>query len=277
MKSFLLLVQLAVFLLIVGVPTILVHGARILVLLPIASKSDKIVFDPLIKALALNDHEITVVSPVPSRGLPVSVKEIHPVTVEELGNALTSTGNDLLETRKAFKLTNHFIPILWNTSRVDNGCHRLYTDAQIKYLMRGLVKFDLAIVNGVQNECALGLVHYFKVPHIYLTTSAAPNYMISRFGHYFPTSFVASPYTTFDDRLSFPERTVNFIVETLLLLVAKLYLYPHYEEIYRSYVGEDAPGIDEMDDNVGVILMNSNYIMSQPRPLMPNIVEVLTE
>lgn len=263
-----------VFAIIIGGIIDLSEGARILVLLPIASKAHKIVFDPLIKALSLNDHDLTVVSPVPSKGYPVSIKEIHPATVQELGYALSGNGKDLLETRRELKLENRFLPILWNTSLVDIGCHRLYEDVEIKYLMKGLKKFDLAIVSGLQNECALGLVYHFKIPHIYLTTTAAPNFVVSRFGHYFPTSVVPSPYTTFDDHMSFPERTINFLVETALLILARVYLYPHYEDIYRSYLGPDTPSIDEIDDNVGVILMNSHYVMSSPRPLLPNVIEV---
>lgn len=275
MKSFILLGKLIlIFQIFVGEFINLTNGAKIIVLLPIASTSNKIVFDPLVKALALNDHDLTVVSPVPTPGYPISVKEIHPVTVEELGYGISGNGKDLLETRQSLKLTNHFIPTLWNTSLVDNGCHKLYQDVEIKYLMKGFKRFDLAIVSGLQNECALGLVYHFKVPHIYLTTTAAPNFVVSRFGHYFPTSVVPSPYLTYDDKMTFLERTVNFVVENLLVAVANVYLYPHYEEIYRSYVGMHAPGIDEIDDNLGVILMNSNYVMSHPRPLPPNIIEV---
>lgn len=269
MKCLLFFTQLPlIFLLIAN----LSDAARILVLLPIASHSHKTVFDPLIKALALNDHDLTVVSPVASRGLPISVKEIHPATLDELGYGF---GKDLLETRKQEKATNHFLPTLWNTSLVDHGCHKLYQDVEIKYLMRGLKKFDLAIVSGLHNECALGLVSLFKVSHIYLTTMPAPNYVLGRFGHYVPTSFVPSPFTVFDEDMTFVERCANFLTEASLVLFANFYLFPHYEDIYRQYLGEDTPSIAEID-SVGVIgLMNSNPIMSHKRPLPPNLIEVI--
>ncbi|CAL8107636.1 unnamed protein product [Orchesella dallaii] len=249
------------------------NGARIIFLLPIASTSHKIVFDPLIKALALRDHDVTVVSPISSQNLPSSVKEIHPATVEELGYGLTSVGKDLLETRKLLK-SSYFPFFQWNVSLVENGCHKLYKDVQIKYLLKGMKKFDLAIVSGLQNECALGLVDFFRIPHMYLTPGAAPNYVSSRFGHYFPTSYVPSPYTDFDRRMTFLERCTNFIVETILLVFARFYLYPQYEDIYRGYLGEDTPSIEEIEDNVGVVLINTNFIMSHPRPLPPNLIEV---
>lgn len=56
-------------------------ASKILFLSPVATKSHKNVFDPLIDALATRGHELTVISPMKTSKVP-SVKEIVPVNLE---------------------------------------------------------------------------------------------------------------------------------------------------------------------------------------------------
>jgi hypothetical protein len=61
-----------------------VFSAKILFLLPVASKSHVHVFEPLIRALGERGHEITSYTSMASKGMPKSVKEVVVYPVEEI-------------------------------------------------------------------------------------------------------------------------------------------------------------------------------------------------
>lgn len=155
---------------------------KVLFLLPIASKSHKNVFDPLIETLASRGHEVTVISPLKTSKNP-NIKEIVPVDLETLmGHGMK---NPFLIRREG-KLS--FISSI-NVTNLEVACGAMYTNADVKLLMAN-VKFDLIIVNGMMNHCAFGLVGHFKCPHIIVTTLPAPASVAAKLGNNFPARYI---------------------------------------------------------------------------------------
>ncbi|ODM59400.1 UDP-glucuronosyltransferase 2B9, partial [Orchesella cincta] len=215
-------------------------GSKILFLLPIASKSHKNVFDPLIDALLERGHELTVVSPVKSSKNSTNLREIHPVTLAVLLN--------------------------FDNTFIEEVCHKFYQNEEIIKILKAKEKFDLAFVNAVPNQCVLGL----HSPHLprFFAIDQLPHCGV---GGFFPRSFIPSPFSPFVDKMTFLERVMNFIIE---MLSGHLYYQKQSAEIYRKYLGSDIPTVEEIDRNVSMIFMNTNFLLTFPRPLLPDIVEV---
>ncbi|CAL8107618.1 unnamed protein product [Orchesella dallaii] len=250
--------------------TLITHvtTSKILFLLPIASKSHKNVFDPLIDALLSRGHELTVVSPVKSSKNYTNLREIHPVTVEEISNSPAMSGGNMFENRRKGKLA---VLLSFDNTFIEEVCHKFYRNEEINGILKTREKFDLAFVNAVPNQCVLGLVNYLNIPHIYLGSLPLTNAHIGGVGGFFPRSFVPSPFSPFIDKMSFMERVINFIIE---MLSGHLYYQKQSSDIYRQYLGNDIPTVEEIDRNVSMIFMNTNFLLTFPRPLLPDIVEV---
>ncbi|CAL8107627.1 unnamed protein product [Orchesella dallaii] len=243
-------------------------SAKILFLLPIASKSHINIFHSLVLGLAERDHNITVVAPLKLKEPLPNVREISPIPFEILNPAFYS-GNPF-ERRKEGKAG---LFLSFNSTFMEVGSDMMYRNEEIKHLME-TGTFDLIIVNAFMNHFVLGIVHKLQVPHMYVITVPAMNVQVEKFGLYLPPSFVPCSFAAFSDRMNFKERVLNFIAEYFMLINTKVRWVPYLSKMYQDHLGSDVPDVDEIDKNVTLLLMNSHFSLTYPRPLMPDVVEV---
>ena len=251
-------------LLVLGSFVSLISGDRILVLSPIGSKSHKNVFDPLVEGLASKGHQLFTIMPYKSSKLPSNVKEIVPAASMNMMDAIP----DPFVLRRKGVLGG----MMFNTSSMHSICHEVHQNEEFKEMTRNL-HYDVIITNGFFN-CYDCLIHTLKAPHIVVTTMAAPPAVAQYTGNYLPQSFVPHIFLGYSDRMNFGQRLVN----TAFDIIASLYLIPRWmggwEDIYKKYVGQDCPSIEEINANVSLILMNSYFSLTHPRPNLPDNVEV---
>ncbi|ODM98020.1 UDP-glucuronosyltransferase 2B20 [Orchesella cincta] len=178
------------------------------------------------------------------------------------------SGGNMFQNRRKGKLA---VLLNFDNTFIEEVCHKFYQNEEIIKILKAKEKFDLAFVNAVPNQCVLGLVNYLSIPHIYLGSLPLTNSHIGGVGGFFPRSFIPSPFSPFVDKMTFLERVMNFIIE---MLSGHLYYQKQSAEIYRKYLGSDIPTVEEIDRNVSMIFMNTNFLLTFPRPLLPDIVEV---
>ncbi|CAG7732085.1 unnamed protein product [Allacma fusca] len=235
---------------------------KILFLLPIAAKSHKNVFEPLINALADKGHKVTVASPIPPTKPYPNVREIIPVTFEVLFQQFP----DPFELRRKNKIS-----AMLSISKMLQGCDKAYLSKDLRELQHD--HFDLVFLSGYGNDCFLGLVHLIGAPFIMLTTVPVPSLVARNVGDRFPASFVPSPIFSFSDEMDFWERMLNLFVD-IAGQGFMLWSSPIMESIYRDNLGETLPGVEEIKGNVSMIFSNSFFALNYPRPLLPDIIEV---
>ncbi|CAG7833891.1 unnamed protein product [Allacma fusca] len=234
---------------------------NILFLLPIASKSHKNVFDPLIKALANKGHKITVASPVaPTKPHP-NIHEIVPIPLEELFQQAA----DPFEERRN-KLGSRL-----NFTLLIESCEKAHLNEEFISLQQK--QFDLVFLNGIVNDCFTGLIYKIGAPFAMLTTLATPSVVAESTGVRLPPSFVPGILTSNTDEMNFRERLTNTFMEHFMRFFMTRN-NPAMEATYRKFLGEDVPGIPAIKGNVSMIFSNSYFPLNFPRPLMPDIVEI---
>ena len=238
---------------------------RILFLFPIASKSHRNVFEPLINALAARGHDLTVVTPFRSKNLPSNIKEVIPISAE---NILLAQFQDPFELRKSGRIGT----LIVNMDSVLKGCHKAYENVEFQETIKQ--EYDLVIINGFVNTCFDGVLHKIGAPHIIITTMAAPSFITEFTGNHLPSSFVPNPFFAVGDNMNFLQRVINWTGNHLIKVIFLIYYKPMYENIYRKYLGADIPGIDEIQSNVSLVLMNSHFSLTYPRPNLPDNIEV---
>jgi glucuronosyltransferase len=241
------------------------HAENILFLLPISSKSHKNVYDPLINALAEKGHNLTIVSSVNSSYKLPSVHEIVPVTSAEVFAEFLNP----FEARKLSTLgritqgADHWITI----------CHKVYQNEDVQGLLKN-GKFDLVIVNGIGNNCFYGMIPSFNAPSMALLTLPASNFNTERLGTHLPPSHVPMSFLDLTERMNFKQRTLNTVIQWLLIIADKLYYTPLFGAVKTKYHGEDWPELGTISRNFSMLLVNSHLSMNPLLPLLPDIVEV---
>ncbi|CAL8104484.1 unnamed protein product [Orchesella dallaii] len=244
-------------------------GDKILFLLPLASRSHVHVFEPLMKALGERGHEIVNLSPIVSKNMPQTVKQIQLIKVDDLTGKIP----DPFEQRKMGTLRS-----MLNTSSVEHmhvACIKLYENPQLYEVLKN-EKFDLVIIDIFLNYCVLGVIPHFKAPSILVSTMAAPSHFSNIFGNRLQPSFVPCSFLKYTDQMSFLERLINTVLDSVFALRWDKMFVARSEEMYKKYLpnGDQLPNIDTILGNSSMMFMNSHFTLNYPRPLLPDVIEV---
>lgn len=80
----------------------------------------------------------------------------------------------------------------------------------------------------------------------------------------------------YSDNMSFTERFHNTIVSITDWVVRRWITIPAHDEIAQKYFKHlgDIPSIDELQQNVSIIFVNSHRSLAPPRPSLPHIIDI---
>jgi hypothetical protein len=78
----------------------------------------------------------------------------------------------------------------------------------------------------------------------------------------------------FGEKMNFWQRTGNLIGVVYYEMARRYYFLPKMEALYRKYVRPDLPGVEELERNSSLALINSHINFVPPRPLTPDVIEV---
>lgn len=91
-------------------------------------------------------------------------------------------------------------------------------------------------------------------------------------GNLAPTSYIAHPFMGFPTKMTFLQRTVNFIYDSLGRFHLHWFTLPRHQEILNKYLGKDVPPIEDIVKNTSLVIANDHFSLSYPRPLAPNMI-----
>jgi len=248
-----------------------VEGANILFLAPLSTKSEAQFFIPLTKALALKGHSVTYVGSTKPDLKLKNFREINPVT-PLLIEQFDSSYSDAVEGRRYAQEHPFEMFFNYDMSFINDLCMKTFEDPEFQSIYKE--SFDVVLLSATFNNCFDGLVHKFRAPLVLVSSFPATAIIVGFTGLRTPPSFVPSPWIAFTDRMTFSQRFTNFLMEWLFELMYLKVMPGDNEKIYRKYLGEDTPGMLEIERNVSLILSNSHIAVNSIRPGMPDIVEV---
>ena len=136
--------------------------------------------------------------------------------------------------------------------------------------------FDLVIIEAFFNECFLGFVHKFNAPVVQVCSFGGTAWMGNWVGNPNPYSYVPDEFSSYSDRMTFWERLTNTVVGEFMQIGRKYYHLPKQEAIARKYFNytRELPSLSELESSTALVLANSHFSLSYPKPLMPNFVQV---
>ncbi|XP_047491391.1 UDP-glycosyltransferase UGT5-like [Penaeus chinensis] len=235
---------------------------KILMLLPVSSKSHRNVFLPVAEGLADRGHKVVLVVNHP----PVSK---HP-NIEEIDHDLPdfkTESMDLFATRAdpagVFTLFQKALP---------NLARKLYKVPKVKELYDRRKEFDIIIIDHMFNEVVYPFAH--EMPFITIATPGMDARQSAVYGNVQNPAYVPSLMKTFPLPMSMLHRILNTI-EHIRSAVSWRFLdvLPSVQkEISAQF--PDLPSLLDIERNQSLTLMNSHFTVTGVLPLLPSQVEV---
>ena len=144
---------------------------------------------------------------------------------------------------------------------------------QVQNFLKSDSHFDVIIQFYPGSESLLGFSHFYNAPVIgFLPIGGLPT--LNRLtGNSWPTSYVPLAMTTFTDNMSFFERVANTMYDLGVSVLYNLFHLPYQKKLLKKYFPE-APSLEELEENIDLMLVNSHVSLESPRPYLPNIVQI---
>lgn len=246
----------------------LIHGvdaAKILCLFPTGSKSHVLGVQALMKNLAKRGHEVTVVSSFPLPKTPDNYRDIYVPIEGDFGPVMASFMKG--ESRNMLKM----LPVILEASLM-NANATLNSPNFLELVQKE--QFDLVVIGYFMYEFIVGVGSLLNCPVI-IYCSAGFNNLINFVGN--PTEVSAVPHMMIGNRnpMTFFDRVINIIVysvETAMSQYMRFKMQPYYDSNFPSEKG--FPSYEEAKSQVSLVMVNSYFTQTVPRPYLPNVVEV---
>ncbi|XP_076274571.1 UDP-glycosyltransferase family 50 member B3 isoform X2 [Rhynchophorus ferrugineus] len=233
------------------------------------TKSHKIPFWELARGLIPRGHNITFLNAFPSDFVLEGLEEITPTSFVFYVRNFTNW--DLVGARMKGEEPVPFIDMIRYGYE---ACDVLLSDPETQSLMYSGQRYDLLILDGAYPECAMGFVHFYKAPFIYINTVGMYVGSLSTAGN--PTAYSVTPFLArpFSDNMSFLQRVQNMIFYLMGNLMHSTMTRFEIQNILSRHFGSDMPAIYDLSKNVSFILQNGHATMTYPRPFLPNVAEI---
>ncbi|XP_055606979.1 UDP-glycosyltransferase UGT5-like [Uranotaenia lowii] len=246
-------------------------GGKILAVFPSTSKTNYIFGQVLFEQLASRGHQITVVSPYEVQYESENVKQIK---LTGMFAHLEDYGMN----------TNIFTK--WDRSSFYGNSHLIYGTAamadftlgheKVQELLKNTTEtFDLLLLDQVLSDSLLGLAVHYQIPAIVYSSTAVNK---------FTNEMVANPHNPaynpisslgYSDRMTFEQRMWNTFVSLSEQFNYKYLYLPSQEAVYRRHFGcRNPPPLLDIIHNVSLVLVNSNPMITYPRPMVPSMIEI---
>ncbi|KAL1378322.1 hypothetical protein pipiens_004019 [Culex pipiens pipiens] len=243
------------------------QSAKILGVIPSGGKSHHFVGAAYTKALAEAGHDVTVIAAFREKNPPKNYREI--------------VMDDLYETLLKF-MENPFefpeIPPLMHLYMMYTEFGKFSSEftlnhPEVKELMKSGETFDLVIVETFLTEAIYGMAQHFNASLI--TYSTLGNILWTRelTRSPAPTSHVANFILNYVDSMTFWERVWNTIVDWSDRLMYNTLHLPVQKQLYEQAFPNAKISFEEQMKNVSLVLLNSHFSLSSPRPYPPNVIE----
>lgn len=146
---------------------------------------------------------------------------------------------------------------------------------QVQELLKPGVKFDLVISEIMLNEAVLGFSEHYGCPHILLSTVGATSWVDKITNNPGSLSYIPSFHLDLSDKMTMLERLQNTLFYIAEQTLMGIFYYPKQKEIYETAFANAKsfrPFWDKMKHGTSLVLLNSHFSISFPRPYFPNLV-----
>ncbi|XP_068228236.1 UDP-glycosyltransferase UGT5-like [Palaemon carinicauda] len=247
--------------------------SKVLMILPLGSASHKNIVTPLAESLGQRGHQVTVASL--HAGSANASRSFTDLVAADAWNSIKKvTGEfDVFKMREASGGKNVNSQVMKKVlHHLPEYCDAFLRDPGMQDAWR--TKPDLILLPAFMNECGLALVHKFKVPFMYVTTSGLTPWTADLLGNPEHPAYVPNQYLPYGDHMNLWERTLNTIARFISPYLRNRLVLSRLDGVVQRFLKDPFVSLSEVEKNVSLVLVNSHYSLGYPRPLLPNVVEV---
>jgi len=234
---------------------------RVLMLLPVSSRSHRNVFMPLATALTTRGHQVTILSNHPPHDNNPNITYLThglPYVDTEDMNAFTDM-NDQLHMMRTFRTV---LPMV---------ARDMYDVPAVKDLYEKRDEFHVFIIDQMFNDIAYPFTH--GKPLIAISPGSLDPAGSALLGNLLNPAYVPNHFRTYAQPFSFFDRLKNLVISiTVPCLWGGIIRSAAQVEISKKF--PDLPSISELERAQSLNLINNHFSLGFPMPLLPNQVEV---
>jgi len=240
------------------------YSARVLVLTVLGSKSHKIGLTPIMEELALRGHNVTIVTPYPSKEATQGISEIV---------LKTSFGSEA----SWFKIDQEYDPFtmpFWIYHSYADFFKFFYATLMKDVQFRAIVDqklVDLVIIDDSFNEYCLPIVEKLGVPFIFYSASTGYPSTWASMGASQELATIPNRFSGFDNEMDFYQRLQNAVTVSVVQLIRNWYTIPAMDR----HISADFPNtrsILDIERDASLFFISSKSATSWTRPLPPTVI-----
>ena len=240
------------------------YGERIL-FLGLGSKSHKIGYMPIAKALADRGHLVTVVNAFP--GLQSS-DNIGEIIVKDLTPEFNI---DWFRMQQESPLARIRLIVDTLSTAMKKGYDLVMESEEFLQIVRNR-DVDLVVLLPT-TDVALPIIDSLTVPFVFYSPQTANSMMVDSMELPKEYASVPSALLSYATPLTFFQRVVNVLTSEFFMIMGRLIIDATIDE----YVKKDLPNarsVTEIKRDASLCLMNHHLTTAYPRPLPPNVIPV---
>ncbi|XP_045118266.1 UDP-glycosyltransferase UGT5-like isoform X2 [Portunus trituberculatus] len=235
---------------------------RILMLLPVSSRSHMNIFVALAEALAHRGHKIIMLTNQPSQSTHPNILEVHH-GLTHMALAKRNMFHERKNSSTGFAVFPKILPAM---------ARDLYKVPSVQDLYEKRKENDLLVVDHMFNEIVYPFLH--ELPFITVAVPGIDTRHSAVLGNVLNPSYVPNLWTSYPFPMSLWQRLKN----TALHIWISFY-WRHWGVVPRiqkeiSVHFPDLPPLLDIERNQSLTLMNTHFSITTPVPLLPSQVEV---
>ncbi|XP_075974221.1 UDP-glycosyltransferase UGT5-like isoform X2 [Anticarsia gemmatalis] len=255
------------------------ESANILGLFPHVGRSHFLTFEPLLKRLSENGHQVTVVSFFPSKErrenyTDISLESLAMVRKEAIDLSHFEKRHNLIDKlglRYTVAQVTSFQPLIKMALGI---CSKL---VDFRPLAEALQKnYDLVLIENFNSDCMLGLLHVYgiKAPVVSMLSCPMMQWSPSRIGAIDNPSYVPVISSRSTSKMSFLERMENTAMNVYFKWWYRYNIQVKERAIIEKRFKRRIPDLQDLAKNNSAILVNTFHSLNGVRPMLPGIIEV---
>jgi hypothetical protein len=163
--------------------------------------------------------------------------------------------------------------------RMANYCTAVFNDPIFHRLMMNGTdnqeRYDLLVIEGVFNDCALLLAKALDLPFVYFNCMSPTPWLLDAVGSPLALDHFPHPGFSYTDQMSLWQRTVNALSGVMIVYFHRWVVMPTVDRVAANILGRNLTPVWDIEDRyLSLLMTNSHFSINYQFPMLPAVVQI---